>query len=130
MAFSIEARVPFTDFRLVEFAFSPAMKNLKICEGWAKWALRKAGAGIAPEDILWRRDKMGFGTPESGLVQELAIASGEHYLEAVVGSGLVSPEGARRAIAEAIAGTHVKKDYLMAFRLMVAGSWFRQFPTL
>ena len=127
MAFSIESRVPFTDYRLVEFAFSPAMKALKIREGWAKWALRKAGTGTVPADIIWRRDKMGFGTPEPQLVQALAKASGAQNVGAAVSAGGVSSEGAGRVLQAAAAGTASKVDCLAAFRLMVAGSWIRQF---
>ena len=129
MAFSIEARVPFTDYRIVEFAFSRAMKDLKIHDGWAKWVLRKAGAGSAPEDILWRRDKVGFVTPEANFVQSLAAASGKSNIEAAIGSGIVAPEGAMRVLAAAVQGTGNKQVCMQAFRLMVVGSWFRQFGT-
>ena len=127
MAFSIESRVPFTDYRLVEFAFSPAMRHLKIKEGWSKWALRKAGTGTVPDEILWRRDKMGFGTPEPQLIQSLALASGSRNIEAVIDGGGVAAEGARRVLDVAKSGTGSKVDYLAAFRLMVAGAWIRQF---
>lgn len=64
MAFSIEARVPFLDYRLVELTFSlPA--SFKIRHGWTKWLLRQATQGILPEEIRWRRDKIGFATPEA-----------------------------------------------------------------
>ena len=128
MAFSIEARVPFTDYRLVEFAFSPAMRNLKIKKGWAKWALREAGAGTAPDDIIWRRDKMGFGTPEPYLIRELAKASGPGLVESALTSSDICPDGARRVVASAAAGTADREESLAAFRVMVAGSWNRQFP--
>ncbi len=127
MAFSIEARVPFTDYRLVEFAFSPAMKDLKIHKGWAKWVLRRAGHGVVPEDILWRRDKMGFGTPEAHLVQVLAKASGARYLDAAISSGMVNGDGARKVIEAAKNGSTDKQEYLQAFRVMAAASWHSQF---
>ena len=63
MAHSIEARVPFTDHRLVEFALQlPA--SLKIHQGWSKWILREAMAELVPDKIRWRRDKVGFPAPE------------------------------------------------------------------
>ncbi len=72
MAFSIEARVPFLDYRLVSFVFSLPSEQM-IHKGWSKWALREAMAGILPEKIRWRRDKMGFVTPqELWLKAELA----------------------------------------------------------
>ena len=129
MAFSIESRMPFTDYRLVEFSFSPAMKALKIREGWCKWALRKAGTGTVPDDIIWRRDKVGFGTPEAQLIQSLANASGPQNIGAAISAGSVAAEGAGRVLKAAMAGTASKVDCLAAFRLMVAGSWIRQFQT-
>ena len=64
MAFSIESRVPFLDYRLVEFIHSlPAHYLLN--NGWSKWILRQSMASILPDAICWRRDKMGFQTPEA-----------------------------------------------------------------
>jgi asparagine synthase (glutamine-hydrolysing) len=59
MAHSIEARVPFLDHRVVEFAFrlSPEMK-IKGVE--TKHILREAMRGVLPEDIRTRTDKLGF----------------------------------------------------------------------
>jgi asparagine synthase (glutamine-hydrolysing) len=64
MAFSIESRVPFLDYRLVEFIFSlPA--EMKMNNAVTKVILRKAMHGVIPETIENRQDKMGFVTPES-----------------------------------------------------------------
>ncbi len=64
MAFSIEARVPFLDHRLVEFAFAlPARFMLR--DGETKWLLRRALADVLPPAIAQRQDKMAFGTPEA-----------------------------------------------------------------
>lgn len=63
MAFAIEARVPFVDYRVVEYGMSiPAA--YKIHHGWSKYPLRCASEGIIPEEIRWRKDKMGFVTPQ------------------------------------------------------------------
>ena len=63
MAHSIEARVPFLDYRLVEFVFSFPMEEF-ITNGVTKMALRNAMKGILPEAVRNRKDKMGFVTPE------------------------------------------------------------------
>jgi asparagine synthase (glutamine-hydrolysing) len=63
MAFSIEARCPFVDYRLVEFIFS-LTGCYKIHHGWTKYLLRQAGKDFLPKEIRWRRDKMAFPTPE------------------------------------------------------------------
>jgi hypothetical protein len=72
---------------------------------------------------------MGFGTPEPQMVQALAKASGSQNIEAAISAGGVAAEGAGRVLNAAMAGTASKVDCLAAFRLMVAGSWIRQFQT-
>jgi asparagine synthase (glutamine-hydrolysing) len=62
MAHSIEARVPFTDYRLVDYVFS-LPGAYKIRHGWTKWLLRLAVEDLLPPEIVWRRDKLGFATP-------------------------------------------------------------------
>jgi asparagine synthase (glutamine-hydrolysing) len=64
MAFSIEARVPFLDYRLVEYIFSLPSEQ-KIRSAMTKVALRNAMKGILPEKVRTRVDKMGFVTPEN-----------------------------------------------------------------
>jgi asparagine synthase (glutamine-hydrolysing) len=63
MAFSLETRLPFLDYRLVEFSFSLPVEQ-KIKDGMSKVVLRNAMAGILPEAVRNRVDKMGFVTPE------------------------------------------------------------------
>jgi len=62
MAFSIESRVPFLDYRLVEFAFSIPYDE-KISNGTTKLILRKSMEGRLPESVRLRRDKMGYPAP-------------------------------------------------------------------
>lgn len=62
MAHSVESRVPFLDYRLVEFLASvPAV--YKVYHGWTKYLARVAFADILPARIVWRRDKMGWPDP-------------------------------------------------------------------
>jgi asparagine synthase (glutamine-hydrolysing) len=63
MRHSVETRLPFLDYRIVELSVSlPA--QYKIHAGWTKYALRKAMEGQLPDEIVWRKDKMGFEAPE------------------------------------------------------------------
>ena len=64
MGHSIEARMPFLDYRLVSFIFSLPPET-KIKNGSNKYILRKALKDDIPDDILSRRDKIGFVTPEA-----------------------------------------------------------------
>lgn len=63
MRFSIEARLPFIDYRVVELAISIA-PQLKIKDGWTKYVLRKGSVKIIPDEIRWRRHKVGFESPD------------------------------------------------------------------
>lgn len=62
MAFSIETRLPFLDWRLVEFAFS-LPDDQKLDGVTTKAILRRALGDRVPPSVLARRDKMGFETP-------------------------------------------------------------------
>jgi asparagine synthase (glutamine-hydrolysing) len=62
MAFSIESRVPFLDYRLVEFCFQLPYHE-KIDKGVTKSILRRAMNGRLPESVRMRRDKLGFPAP-------------------------------------------------------------------
>ena len=69
MAFSIEARVPYLDVRVVEFIAALPLKQ-KIQNGVTKVSLRRAIKGLIPESIRCRMDKMGFVTPEEIWMKE------------------------------------------------------------
>ena len=62
MHFSIETRVPFVDYKVVELAYSLPF-SYKMHEGWSKYILRKSAIGKLPDDIIWRRNKFGFEAP-------------------------------------------------------------------
>jgi asparagine synthase (glutamine-hydrolysing) len=64
MAFSVESRIPFLDYRLIEFAFSLPNK-FKVRNGLGKWLLRESMKGILPEKVRLRKDKAGFVAPAS-----------------------------------------------------------------
>jgi asparagine synthase (glutamine-hydrolysing) len=63
MRHSIETRLPFLDFNIVEagVSFSP---TFKIHMGWTKYILRSAMERVLPKDIIWRKNKLGFNAPE------------------------------------------------------------------
>jgi asparagine synthase (glutamine-hydrolysing) len=63
MAHSIEARLPFLDYRLVELDLS-LPDTMKINDGWTKWILRKAMNGRMPDAVVWRKNKFGFEAPD------------------------------------------------------------------
>lgn len=64
MRFSVEARMPFLDHRLVERTI-PMADRWFIHHGMTKHVLREAMRDRIPEAVRMRRDKVGFDTPEA-----------------------------------------------------------------
>lgn len=61
MAHSVEARLPFLDYRLVSMLFG-LPPEWKVRGPWNKYVLREAMRGRIPESVRARPDKMGFPT--------------------------------------------------------------------
>jgi asparagine synthase (glutamine-hydrolysing) len=120
MAFHIEARVPFVDYRVMEYAFRFA-DGLRIRDGWTKYLLRAAMRDALPESIAWRRDKVGFETPERAWMQALLrdrLLPGEELRSAA----FVQPERFR-ALVEAARTDGVTSRLL--WRLINLELWLR-----
>jgi asparagine synthase (glutamine-hydrolysing) len=71
MAFSIESRVPFLTPRFVNFTLSLPEQFVIAPDGTSKAVFRRAMRGLVPDEILNRRDKIGFATPERAWLTEL-----------------------------------------------------------
>jgi asparagine synthase (glutamine-hydrolysing) len=64
MGVPLELRLPFLDYRVVEFGFRLPMEFL-IRDGWMKWLLRCAMTDLLPREVVWRKWKKGFPFPLS-----------------------------------------------------------------
>lgn len=62
MGVPVEVRLPFLDYKVLEWAFQMPISYL-IANGWHKWVLRHAFKDMLPEDVVWRKQKMGFPFP-------------------------------------------------------------------
>ena len=69
MASGVEVRMPFMDYRVVKFLFSLPWDS-KIRDGFTKALLRDAIGPFMPEEITWRRSKIGFNTPIDDWIKE------------------------------------------------------------
>lgn len=76
MAHGLEARVPFLDLRLVEWAFRlPPFMKLHGPARVEKWVLRRLGEGLLPRAVLERRKvKFSHGTGSAAVLRRLAEA--------------------------------------------------------
>ncbi len=64
MGNSIESRLPFLDYRLMEFGVA-LPEALKLRNGYGKWIVRRMMDRIIPESIRLARYKKGFDVQES-----------------------------------------------------------------
>jgi len=71
MHFSIESRVPFLDRALTEFVLRLPEDWLIGSDGTSKRILRDAVRPWVPREVIERRDKVGFETPEESWLEQL-----------------------------------------------------------
>ncbi|WP_342721833.1 asparagine synthase (glutamine-hydrolyzing) [Acidovorax sp. FHTAMBA] len=72
MRFSVESRVPFLTTDLANFLLTLPEEYLVAPNGETKHLLRRAMRGLVPQDVLDRRDKIGFATPEHQWLLQMA----------------------------------------------------------
>lgn len=69
MAHSIETRLPFLDYRIVEFAVA-LDGRYKIKNEWTKWIIRKTSKKYLTNKVRLRKNKMGFPAPFAKWLRE------------------------------------------------------------
>lgn len=121
MAFSVEARVPFLDYRVVEFVLALPDAE-KLSGGVSKAVLRKAMRGTVPDLVLDRRDKMGFLTAEPAWVRSAHSQQFRDALEdAVEALGAVLHPAILDQFDEVVAG---RRPFDQRYwRALSAGRW-------
>jgi asparagine synthase (glutamine-hydrolysing) len=127
MWFSLEARVPFLDYRLVEKTLA-TQGDLIIKNGMTKHILRESMKGILPEKIRMRRDKVGFGTPQDEWFKKPAwrnMVSEILNSRSFSGRGIINPSEATRTHRAHISGkTNASKEIWKWIHLEL---WYREF---
>ena len=125
MANSLEARCPFLDHRLLEFACQ-IPSALKLKGMTTKYILKRALKGLVPEEIIWRK-KHGFGVP----VGRWFRTSLRDYIRdtllspEALGRGYFRPEALRLLVEEHISGKRDHGHRLWA--LLTFEVWHRLF---
>lgn len=126
MSQSLESRLPFMDYRLVEFAFT-LPSEFKIKNGLGKYIHRVAMKGIVPDYILENPLKFGFNSPLSNLFKSEDISSPKSILlsERCLNRKLFSEKALIKAFSDQKSG---KKDHARTlYRLLSVELWFREF---
>jgi asparagine synthase (glutamine-hydrolysing) len=125
MAHSIESRVPFLDYRLVEFVVG-LPDEFKLSGGITKNVLRASMKDILPDNIRNRMDKLGFVTPEEVWMKEDVKGLFRNRLKAVINNsnGIIKKE-ALDFFDDLIDG---KRPFShMPWRLISFGEWLERF---
>ena len=119
MAQGLEARTPFLDRDLIDFAQSIAASlKMKVvdeqtCETTEKWILRKACEDLLPENVVWRKKAQfdeGSGTVEA-LDEALSVN--------IAGTSPVDRAGEGRLYENLLRRQYVEPDFI----LDNAGMW-------
>jgi asparagine synthase (glutamine-hydrolysing) len=118
---SIEARAPFLDRQLTEFAFSLPDRD-KLRGLTTKWLLKQAAAPLIPRAHI-RRRKRGLSVPTAALINGALRAEVDHWLGEgeLRAHGLLDALEVRRQLAEHRAG---RADHARSlWPAMVLQSW-------
>jgi asparagine synthase (glutamine-hydrolysing) len=119
MAWSVESRMPFMDWRLVNFLCRLPL-SYRIHDGWTKWLARHAQRDALPDEVLWRRDKLGWAIPEAAW-----FGSGgplNHWLSQQVRSSAFAQE-----VAGSLGIAADRADPTTKLRLLNLAVWSRLF---
>lgn len=126
MRFSVENRVPFLDYRLVEFVTRLPLSQ-KISNGRTKNILRSSLRYILPPEIYNRYDKLGFATPQElwqrnelkeAMLEELATSK---FLE----SKYFESARAKAYVEDYFAEKH--NDYSFVWRCYNFSKWMKSY---
>ena len=106
MANGVEIRMPFMDHRVVSFAFSLPWTS-KIRNGFSKSIVRDAMAFLMPEEVAYRKSKIGFNSP---IVDWMKGPLRQFFLDTIhsqsfKSSRLIDPEAVAKEINSVISNS-------------------------
>jgi asparagine synthase (glutamine-hydrolysing) len=125
MANSLEARSPFLDHKVIEFAAS-LPESLKMRRLETKSLLKKVAERLVPREVIYRR-KMGFGVPVGkwfrgemkSFVTDILLS------DTALNRGIIRPETLRRYVTEHTTG---ERDHqFQIWTLLMLELWFQRF---
>ena len=125
MANSLEARSPFLDHKVIEFAAS-LPENLKMGRFETKSLLKKVAAQLVPREVIYRR-KMGFGVPVGNWFRgEMKSFVCDVLLsEKSMKRKIIKPEAIKKYVEE---HTNAERDHaFQLWTLLMLELWFQRF---
>ncbi len=109
MAHSREVRLPFLNHELAEFIFS-LPSQLKMHDGWTKFLLRNAMNKKLPDEIVWRKEKVGFEPPQKHWMEDHAVQDYIHEAKKkLANAGILTKNAVAKKIGPLPA--HADKNY-------------------
>lgn len=125
MANSLEARSPFLDHKLIEFAAS-LPEHLKMQRFQTKSMLKKVAVRLVPKEVVYRR-KMGFGVPLGkwfrGEMKDFVCSV--LLSEKSLTRGIIKPEMLEKYVNE---HTNAERDHsFQLWTLLMLELWFQRF---
>lgn len=126
MANSVEYRLPFMDYRLVEFSFSLPVEQ-KVDGRWTKAILRNATRGMLIDEVRCRRWKNGFSTPiREWLLESPALIERTVLSRTFADRGIFDAKVVRKLFAhlsDPVKGTRLANHFL---RWVTTELWFQE----
>lgn len=125
MANSLEARSPFLDHNVIEFAAS-LPESLKMRRFETKSLLKKVAARLVPREVVYRR-KMGFGVPIGKWIRgEMKDFVRDVLLSpTALDRGIVKPDKIQKYVNEHISGS--RDHAFQIWTLLMLELWFQKF---
>lgn len=124
MAHSLEVRLPFLDYRIVEFSYTLDSK-FKIRNSWTKYIIRKSLKSYLPKKIYARKQKMGFPAPfEKWLRDEKYKNKWKEYIDSFKCRGIVNGNRLEQYYIEHI---NCEKDRsVLLFHVIALEIWLQE----
>jgi asparagine synthase (glutamine-hydrolysing) len=127
MAFSLEARVPLLDHNVVQNGLS-LPDHLKVNQGYSKFAVREAMAGVLPEAVRLRTTKLGFAAPDRAwLANDLRRPIADLLQSDLRCRRYLDVSALRRWYSGASAANANTSSFIGLFRILSLEMWMRAF---
>jgi asparagine synthase (glutamine-hydrolysing) len=124
MAFGIETRLPFLDYRIAEYIL-PIPSSLKLSRFFTKSILRKILEGIVPLKILIKKNKTGYPAPLQIWMREIPEDIWNTYIESIKKCPLIKFSVWNNYFQAYMSGN--LKATSVVWRGLIISMWYKKF---